>query len=71
LLVGVCTIYAVEFEADVTSPFIQLQNDEQFLNQYVKVIVLAQEAPKTGKMSGDGTHYVKNYVSVILSQLQA
>lgn len=51
-------MYAVEFEADVTSPFIQLQNYEQFLNQHVKVIVLAQEAPKTSK-TNDATHYVK------------
>lgn len=51
-------MYAVEFEADVTSPFIQLQNYEQFMNQHVKVIVLAQEAPKTIKM-GDATYYVK------------
>jgi hypothetical protein len=35
-------MYAVEFEADVTSPFIQLHNYEQFMNQHVKVIVLAQ-----------------------------
>lgn len=51
-------MYAVEFEADVTSPFIQLQNYEQFMNQHVKVIVLAQEAPKTSK-AGDASCYVK------------
>ncbi len=39
-------MYAVEFEADVTSPFIQLQNYEQFLNQHVKVIVLAKDFAK-------------------------
>jgi hypothetical protein len=37
-------MYAVEFEADVTSPFIHLQNYEQFMNQHVKVIVLAQDS---------------------------
>ncbi len=41
-------MYAVEFETDITSPFIHLQQFEQFMNQHVKVIVLAEkEAVKT------------------------
>ena len=33
-------MYAVEFETDVTSPFIHLQNFEQFMNQHVHVKVI-------------------------------
>ncbi len=36
-------MYAVEFETDITSPFIHLQQFEQFMNQHVKVIVLAEK----------------------------
>jgi hypothetical protein len=32
-------MYAIEFETNITSPFIALHNYEQFLNQQVKVIV--------------------------------
>ena len=38
-------MYAIEFETNITSPFIHLQNHEQFLNQQVKVIVLSEEKP--------------------------
>ncbi len=38
-------MYAVEFETDVTSPFIPLQNYQQFLNQHVRVIVLSDHKP--------------------------
>jgi hypothetical protein len=37
-------MYAIEFETNITSPFIPLHNYEQFLNQQVKVIVMAQDA---------------------------
>jgi hypothetical protein len=45
-------MYAVEFEADVTSPFIELPYFEKFMNQRVKIIILydrepAQNASKT------------------------
>ena len=45
-------MYAVEFEADVTSPFIELPYVEKFMNQRVKIIILydrepAQNAAKT------------------------
>lgn len=36
-------MYAVEFETDVTGRFIELKNFEQFMNQHVKVIVLAEQ----------------------------
>lgn len=36
-------MYAIEFETSITSPFIHLQNYEQFMNQQVKVIVLSEE----------------------------
>jgi hypothetical protein len=39
------SMYAVEFEADITSPFIPLQNYQQFLNQHVRVIVLSDHQP--------------------------
>ena len=38
-------MYAVEFEADVTSPYSLLKNFEQFTNQHIKVIVLAEKEP--------------------------
>ena len=38
-------MYAVEFETDITNQFIELKNFEQFMNQHVKVIVLAETAP--------------------------
>jgi hypothetical protein len=37
-------MYAIEFETNITSPFIPLHNYERFLNQQVKVIVMAQDA---------------------------
>ena len=40
-----CLVYAVEFETDITSPFIHLQNYEQFMNQHVKVIVMTDKVP--------------------------
>ena len=36
-------MYAIEFETNINSPFILLQHYEQFMNQQVKVIVLAQD----------------------------
>jgi hypothetical protein len=39
-------MYAIEFETNITSPFIPLHNYEQFLNQQVKVIVMAQDDVK-------------------------
>ena len=39
-------MYAVEFETNVTSRFIELKDFEQFLNRHVKVIVLTDEAEK-------------------------
>ena len=39
-------MYAVEFETDITSPFIHLQQFEQFMNQHVKVIILADSEHK-------------------------
>ncbi len=39
-------MYAIEFETNITSPFIPLHNYEQFLNQQVKVIVMAQDEVK-------------------------
>ena len=38
-------MYAVEFEADVISPYSLLKNFEQFTNQHIKVIVLAEKEP--------------------------
>lgn len=38
-------MYAVEFEADVISPYCLLKNFEQFTNQHIKVIVLAEKEP--------------------------
>ncbi len=38
-------MYAVEFETDITSLFIHLQNYEQFMNQHVKVIVMTDKVP--------------------------
>jgi len=46
-------MYAVEFETDITSPFIKLENYEQFLNQHVKVIVMSnKEVASAEKLSG-------------------
>jgi len=43
-------MYAVEFETDVTSRFIELKDFEQLMHQRVKVIVLANNEPiKTQK----------------------
>ena len=48
-------MYAVEFETDITSPFIKLDNYEQFLNQHVKVIVLSNQAVTSAeKLTGIG-----------------
>lgn len=52
-------MYAVEFETDVTSPFIQLQNFEQFMNQHVRVIVLADREPLSTKPSKRTDHLAK------------
>jgi len=38
-------MHSVEFETDVTGRFIELKNYEQFMNQHVKVIVLAEKMP--------------------------
>ena len=38
-------MYAVEFEADVISPYSLLKNFKQFTNQHIKVIVLAEKEP--------------------------
>ena len=38
-------MYAVEFEADVTNHYSLLKNFEQFANQHIKVIVLAEKEP--------------------------
>ncbi|WP_006788791.1 hypothetical protein [Thiorhodospira sibirica] len=38
-------MYAVEFETDVTSRFIELKDFEQLMHQHVKVIVLANNEP--------------------------
>ncbi|AEG31685.1 hypothetical protein [Thiomicrospira cyclica] len=35
-------MYAIEFETDVTSPFIRLHDYEKLKNQHVKVIVLSE-----------------------------
>lgn len=52
-------MYAVEFETDVTSPFIHLQNFEQFMNQHVRVIVLADREALSTKPSKRTDHLVK------------
>lgn len=38
-------MYAVEFEADVISPYTLLKHFEPFANQHIKVIVLAEKEP--------------------------
>ena len=35
-------MHAIEFDTDVTSPFIRLQDYEKLKNQHVKVIVLSE-----------------------------
>ena len=36
---------AIEFETDVTSPFIRLEDYEKLKDQHVRVIVLSEHAP--------------------------
>jgi len=38
-------MYAVEFETDVTSSFIELPSVEKFMNQRVKIIILYDREP--------------------------
>ncbi len=40
-------MYAIEFEAKITSPFIELEQYHALLNQQVRVIILAQQEPAT------------------------
>jgi len=44
-------MYAVEFETVVDSPYIKLENHQEFIHQKIKVIILADE--KKPKQSSD------------------
>lgn len=37
-------MYALEFEADITSEYIRIPNYDQLKNQHVRVIVLSEQA---------------------------
>jgi hypothetical protein len=52
-------MYAVEFETNVTSRFIELKDFEQFMNRHVKVIVLADEVETVSQ--SDSPHPANGY----------
>jgi hypothetical protein len=50
-------MYAVEFETNINSPYIELKNYEHFMNQHVKVIVLSDKEPALADSRNSSSYF--------------
>jgi hypothetical protein len=58
------TMYAIEFETDITSKFIELQDYEKLINKHVRIIVLVEETTSPALITKNKVELFKELIEI-------